>query len=755
MKSGAYIMQIESNRLDRNGLLRDESLFHVANGYIGMRGNFEEGYPAGFQTIRGTYINAFYDLENIHYGEKFKGFPETKQKILNIFDTQSVEIFVEGERFSLFEGEILSFRRVLRMDRGYAEREIHWRSKKGIELRLSFRRMASFVLLPLIIMEITVCPINFSGEIAIRSTQSGNVMNFFDNSDPRVASVSEKNLFLEACSNLKGGISLITARAARSGLRVAAAVQHRFSKEGEVSHQFGKEGAMTVYTGRVAAGEKVTLEKYCVFCDSRRYEDCRSSAISIINEALERPASYWYETQKRYLDQFWLRAKVSIEGDADVQEALNYNSYQLLQSAGRDRFSNIAAKGLSGEGYEGHYFWDTEIYIFPFFLLTDPAQAKNLLDFRYACLDKARSHARLLGHQKGALYPWRTITGDECSPYFPSGSAQYHINGAIAYAFISYYLATGDRGFMEEKGAEVVFETARLWLDAGHFDKAGLFRIDCVTGPDEYTCIVNNNYYTNAMAKYNLEWAVKLYFLLEEEGRISEVRDKIKLDDGELLQFRRAGEAMLLPYDEELKINAQDDTFLRKKVWDFANTPAEKYPLLLHYHPLHIYRHQVCKQADTVLAHYLLEDYAEPLTIKNSYCYYEGITTHDSSLSSCVFGIMAAKTGDLKKSYKYFMETVRMDLDDLHNNTKDGIHTANMGGTYMAVVFGFAGLRIKADGLHFSPRLPQEWLAYSFDIHFRGRRIKVKMGQDGSRFKLLEGEALTIFVDGKAQVVES
>jgi alpha,alpha-trehalose phosphorylase len=296
-----------------------------------------------------------------------------------------------------------------------------------------------------------------------------------------------------------------------------------------------------------------------------------------------------------------------------------------------------------------------DLYI-PFFLLTSPDIAKNLLIYRYGILDNARNLARTMGHKKGVLFPWRTITGDECSAFFPAGTAQYHINADVAYSFIKYYQVTDDMDFMAEYGAEVLFETARLWCDTGHF-KDGSFRIDDVTGPDEYTCIVNNNYYTNVMAKYNLKWAVSVYELLNKRQplKLNKVAEKIGLSESEVTEWGRASRNMYLPYDRELDINPQDDSFLNKKVWDFASTPREDYPLLLHYHPLTLYRHQVCKQADVVLAHFLLEDEQKLSTIKNSFDYYEKVTTHDSSLSSCIFSIIASKIGCHDKAYDYFM----------------------------------------------------------------------------------------------------
>jgi alpha,alpha-trehalose phosphorylase len=338
--------------------------------------------------------------------------------------------------------------------------------------------------------------------------------------------------------------------------------------------------------------------------------------------------------------------------------------------------------------------------------------------------------------------------GRECSGYFPAGTAQYHINGDIAWSVVSYYLATGDRAFIIDQGAELVFECARLWIDVGNYYQ-GTFRINEVTGPDEYTCLVNNNYYTNLSAQYNLRWAVKFYELLKAADALDGLCRKIGLDPGEIAAFSQAAESMYLPYDRELGINPQDDAFLSKKKWDLASIPRDHFPLLLHYHPLHLYRRQVCKQADTVLAHFIFEDAQSPDTINNSFHYYEEITTHDSSLSTCVFSIVASKLGFHDKAYRYFGNSAKLDLFNTHGNTKDGIHTANMGGTCLAILYGFAGLRIKEEGLSFAPALPLPWDAYRFKIFYQGSQIRVEVDKTELRFTLLSGKEQEIRVYGR------
>nr|WP_308494620.1 glycosyl hydrolase family 65 protein [Duganella rivi] len=448
--------------------------------------------------------------------------------------------------------------------------------------------------------------------------------------------------------------------------------------------------------------------------------------------------------QEQYLADFWQQADVQIAGDDALQQGMHFNQFHLLQSVGRDGKTNISAKGVTGEGYEGHYFWDTEIYIFPFFLYSKPEIARKLLEYRYAGLPKARERARQMSHDKGALYPWRTIAGDECSAYYPAGTAQYHINADIAYSIKMYMEATDDQEYLIKAGAEIVMETARIWAGIGSYDRAGRFCINQVTGPDEYTALVNNNYYTNAMAQMHLNFAASIAEQLQVQApsEFARIAAAMALDAGEPAEWRRAASLMNLPYDDALQIHAQDDSFLSKKVWDFANTPKENYPLLLNYHPMVIYRHQVCKQADVVLALLLLSDQFSLEDKRRDFDYYEAVTTHDSSLSSCIFGIIAAEVGYQDKAYHYFMETARLDLDDTHGNTHYGVHTAAMAGTWLGVAFGFGGMRVVGGALHFAPTLPKQWQHYTFKIHFRGALLEVHVEPGRVEYRLLQGDAL-------------
>jgi alpha,alpha-trehalose phosphorylase len=572
------------------------------------------------------------------------------------------------------------------------------------------------------------------------------VHNYSSPDDPRLG---EGGCYLRPDGQLiQKDASFLVTKTSVSGLRLCTGVAHALSHPAQARQSFDAARHKTTFrfSLRLSRGERLRLTKYAVFADSVREADCLSAAQRAMARAFGH-IDEAYEAQRAYLRRFWESADASIDGNDGDDRSMRFNLYQLLQAAGRDGLSSIAAKGLSGEGYEGHYFWDTEMYMMPFFTLTMPGLARKLLGYRYSILEKARENARLLGHKKGALYPWRTIAGRECGGYFPSGTAQYHIDGDIAYAVAAYYLATGDLEYLKQEGAEILLETARLWADVGSWYH-GTFRINDVTGPDEYTCIVNNNYYTNACARHNLRWAVKATEILKAEGGYSDWAGRLHVTEVELDGFTRAADNMFLPYDEDLGINPQDDSFLQKPVWDFAATPQEHHPLLMYYHPLTLYRFQVCKQADTVLAYCLFDDLESPDVMRRSFEYYEKITTHDSSLSNCVFAIAACRLGFFEKALAYFGDSLGLDLLDTHHNTKDGVHTANMGGCYMAMAQGFAGLHIREDGPHLDPILPARWSGYRFRFQYLGSSIQFQMDGSGASVTLLQGAPVKLCLNG-------
>ena len=741
---------------DPSRLLLEETLFHTANGYVGVRASFDEGYGPGLATIRGTYINALYDTHEIRHPEKLYGFPETGERIVAVTDAQDILLFADGQSIHVGVDNGASLIRELDLERGVAMRSFETKTAGGALLRFEFRRFCSQAIRELFCIGLRVSCIEGRASLKIVFRLEGAVANHFDEHDPRLSGSAWKSLEVrEVAATLvaapegnvapggpgtspdRGGpassggrlrVESVT-KGTRFGLAVLSSIDGPAGARW--SAKSGEEAAELCMCADLASGQTIELTRKNIYADSIRHGDPVKAALEIAAGLEGLDFAALEEAHAARVASFWDKAAVSVEGEDEVDEGLRFGLFELLQSAPKDERSNIPAKGLSGEGYEGHYFWDTEIYLAPFFTWTAPELAKPLLSYRHSILDAARAHARRMGQRKGAAFPWRTIAGRECSAYYPSGSAQYHINADIAYSLWRHWEATGDLDFLANIAAEVLFETARTWLEIGHFDK-GRFLIESVTGPDEYTCLVDNNFYTNAMARFNLAKAVAAYRHLEAMRleSLSTVAARIDLVPGEVADWDRAAEAMYLPYEAERDITPQDDGFLKKAPWDPELLRDEDRPLLLHYHHLAIIRRQVCKQADAVLAHFLLPDSAADSTIRNSYEYYEAITTHDSSLSYTVFAAMAARLGDAEKAWRYFREGVRLDLDDRHGNAKDGIHAANMGGAWLALVFGFGGFRPERGLPSFAPLMPAAWRSYSFRIVWRGSSIRVKVRRD-------------------------
>ena len=444
--------------------------------------------------------------------------------------------------------------------------------------------------------------------------------------------------------------------------------------------------------------------------------------------------------QQRLLEDFWRTADVAIDGDDRMTATLRTNLFHLFASAGRDGRSSTAAKGLTGEGYEGHYFWDAEAFMLPVLALIAPPVARAMLLYRFRTLDAAIANARALDHPRGALYAWRTIEGRECSAHYPSGSAQYHINAAIAFAVGLYVDATGDEAFMVEYGLRMLVETARLWLTLGDW-RDGAFHLRGVTGPDEYTALIDDNWYTNRMAQKHLRQTVAAARTVAVTA--PDAWAALGVDDAELAAFARAGEAMHLPYDAALALDAQDASFLAKPRWDVAGTPPAQLPLLLHYHPMTLYRHQVSKQADIVLGMVLGGEEVPRARKRRVFDHYEPITTHDSTLSACTFAILAGELGYEAQALRFFADTALVDIDDRHGNAHHGFHMAALAGSWLALVWGFAGFRPAGERLAFRPSRPSAWRGYRFGLTWRGAGVQVEIAGETVTYRA-EGAAVTI-----------
>ncbi len=735
-----------------------ESIFALANGYLGIRGTFEEGLQAW---NRGAYLNGFFEERPIVYGERAYGFPEHSQTMLNVADSSKVIIKVDGDPLNLATGELKSYRRELDMRDGVLRRSFRWISPGGKEFAFSFERLVSLTRRNGGALRVTVEIYEGTAELSILSSLDGTAINREDEGDPRSGASLGEGALAYKDQQVEDAMLYLKGVTKSSGLSFSAAVRHGVGGLGEVTQEklenvreLGQQ-----YTGTIEAGTMVTLNKYFAYDHSKSAEDGRlyRSVTEEVTSLEKSGYSQLEKEQSEFLSDFWERADVEIDGDPALQQGIRFNIFHLLQSVGKDGKTSIAAKGLTGEGYEGHYFWDTEIYVLPFFIYTEPQIARKLLEYRHSILPRARERAAELA-QRGALYPWRTINGKEASAYYPAGTAQYHIDADIAYGVKRYLNASGDETFLPE-AAEIFIETARMWYDLGWFNSrcGGGFCIDGVTGPDEYTALVNNNYYTNIMVQDNLRSAADTVERLRDHQPdvFNSLAKRLDFNMEEVEQWRRAAEAMWLPYDEELGIHPQDDSFLDKEVWPIDSIPENKRPLLLHYHPLVIYRRQVLKQADMVLALFLQGDKFSIAEKKRDFDYYDRLTTGDSSLSPCVQSIIAAEVGYEELAYSYFVRTARIDLDDVNGNVHDGLHTAAMAGTWAAIVHGFAGMRDHGGKLSFSPHLPRKWNRLAFNLTAGEALLEVTVTHNEVAYSLKEGEALSIVHRGKEHTVYS
>jgi len=756
--------KIIENEFSPESNFLDETVFALGNGHIGTRGTLEEGYdgPAG-TSMEGTYLNGFYEKVPIHYDETAYGYATHTETMLNIPNGKVIQVLVEGEILSLATGTMEHFHRELNLQQGVLRREMRWISPKGKILNIETQRLVSLVDNRLMMIQYAITPVNFSGKIALISMLDGHVHNQISASDPRIGtSLQGQTLQLERIDQL-GDMSRLQQVTTYSKLNLLTGVSHLIQSDQPYLRETSIHGQMAQHRYQFEAkqGKRIGLTKAVVYLrgDRDQQETLWKTGEEVLKSALEKGWAHYHFMQQQVLEDFWTHSDVTIEGDDLLQQGIRFNLFHLFQSAGKDGRTNIAAKGLTGEGYQGHYFWDSEIYILPFFLYTQPWQARKLLEYRYHTLEEARKRAFKLFRKPGALYPWRTITGIECSSYFPAGTAQYHINADIVYAIRHYVKATGDYDFLKEFGAEIVFETARIWMYLGTYSsqRNHHFCINTVTGPDEYTALVNNNFYTNAMAKMHLLYAVETDKLLRDlyPAEYQRIAAKIHLKHQEVTKWEEAACSMLLLKDEVLGIHPQDDSFLEKAVWPFDKTPAENYPLLLHYHPLDIYRHQVSKQADVLLTMYLLGDQFTTEEKRANLAYYTPITTHDSSLSRCIFSILEAETGNVEEALNLFVNTARLDLDNRHGNAHHGIHTASMAGTWLSLVAGLAGMRIYEDQLIFSPHLPEKWTSYGFRLKFKGNVIKVTVKESAVEVDMLEGDKLSLVVYGKQYTLET
>jgi alpha,alpha-trehalose phosphorylase len=740
---------LRETELNLELLAQAGSVFALGNGHIGLRGNLDEGEPTG---LPGTYLNGFYEERPLPYAEAGYGYPESGQVVVNVTNGKIVRLLVDDEPFDLRFGDLLAHERVLDFRAGALRRNADWRSPTGQRVRVTSTRLVSFVQRAVAAIRYEVEPLEEPARLVVQSELVANEPMPSLAGDPRGGATIESPLVSEQVSDLGAKVVLVhTTR--RSGLRLAAAMDHLVEGFDHVeigaAESSGDLGRITI-TADLEPGERLQVVKLLAYgWSSRRTAAAlRDQVAAALAEARHTGWDGLAAAQRAYLDDFWERADVELEGDAELQQAVRFALFHTLQAGARAERRAIPAKGLTGPGYNGHSFWDIETFVLPVLTYTAPHASRDALQWRHSTLPLARERARVLGFE-GAAFPCRTIAGEECSSYWPAGTAAFHIAADVADAVARYVAASGDTEFERTTGLELLVETARLWRSLGHHDVEGRFRIDGVTGPDEYSAVADNNVYTNLMAQRNLQLAA------DAAERYTDRCPELGVDLEDAAAWRDAARAMFLPYDERLGVHPQAEAFTDHQPWDFARTTPEQYPLLLHFPYVDLYRKQVVKQADLVLALHLRGDAFTEEEKARDFAYYEQITVRDSSLSACTQAVIAAEVGHLELAYDYFGEAALIDLDDLEHNTRDGLHIASLAGAWIVSVAGFGGMRDHGGRLTFAPRLPERLSRLGFGLCFRGRRLRVEVDHRQARYSLRAGDPLQTAHHGETITVST
>ena len=762
--------RLSEQRHDATDLGVTETLFAVGNGYLGLRGNVEEGRDAH---THGTFVNGFHETWPIQHAEEAFGFARVGQTIVNAPDAKIIRVYVDDEPLLLTVADLLEYERSLDLRDGVLRRHLLWRTPSGKRVRIDSTRMVSLTQKHLAVMTFEITLLDEAAPVAISSQilnrQDGEdeyhvrSKSMGEGADPRKGEQLGRRVLepQEQYGEEETGRVALGFRCAESGMTLAVMADHDLETENDHKRRVvvGDDLAKTTYRISAQPGVPIRLTKTVAYHTSRGVpsrellDRCRRT----LERAEEQGVGALWAEQRSWLDDFWKRADVVVPGQPEVQQAVRWNLFSLAQAAARAEGQGVPAKGVTGSGYGGHYFWDTEVYVMPFLTYTMPRAARNALRFRYSLLDAARRRADQLA-QKGALFPWRTINGEEASAYYAAGTAQYHIDADVSYALSQYVGATGDVEFLDREGIDIFVETARLWADLGFWrtEEGGTFHIHGVTGPDEYTTVVNDNLFTNVMARFNLRRAAEAVRTLEDTDpeAYEAMTRRLSLEDAEVQEWARAARGMAIPFDEHLGIHPQDSHFLEREMWDLDHTPLDKRPLLLHYHPLVIYRFQVLKQADVVLALFLQGEDFTPAQKRADFEYYDPITTGDSTLSAVVQSIIAAEVGYHDLAYRYFLSALFVDLADRHGNTSDGVHVASTGGVWSALASGFGGFRDLGGGQWcLDPRLPDAWESLTFRLTLRGTRVRVTVRQEELELVVEDGDGRLAFDVRGSEVV--
>ncbi|HET9899138.1 MAG TPA: glycosyl hydrolase family 65 protein [Streptosporangiaceae bacterium] len=740
IKQSAFTIEpwcLRETSLDLDILAQTESVFALSNGHLGWRANLEEGEPHG---LPGSYLNGFYELRPLPYAEVSYGQPESGQTVINVTNGKLIRLFVDDEPFDVRYGELRSHERALDLRNGTLHRTAEWVSPAGRAVQIKTTRLVSFTQRAVAAISYEVTPLDAPVRIALQSELLANEPLPTTSGDPRVAAVLDQPLDSEF-HGTDGNAVVLVHCTKRSKLRIAVAMDHIIDGPPEVlieAKSFADVGIVTAATP-LKPGERLRVTKFVAhgWSGARSLPAVRDQVWAALSGARQSKWEGLLAEQRSFLDDFWCRSDVEVDGDTEVQQAVRFALFHVLQAGARGENRPIPAKGLTGPGYDGHAFWDTETFVLPLLNVTAPEAAASALRWRHSTLPLARERASQLGLE-GAAFPWRTISGQECSGYWPAGTAAFHVNADIADAVVRYVDATGDQAFEGGPGIDLLVETARLWRSLGHHDPLGEFHIDGITGPDEYSAIADDNVYTNLMAKRNMRAAADACDRHPDRAR------DLGVNVEEMAGWRDAARDMHIPFDHTLGVHPQADKFTRYQAWDFDRTSPDQYPLLLHFTYFDLYRKQVVKQADLVLAMFMCNNSFTAEQKARNFDYYESITVRDSSLSASTQAIIAAEVGHLDLAYDYLGEAAMMDLRDLESNTRDGVHMASLAGAWLALVYGFGGMRRVEGQITFEPRLPQGLTKLAFTVLIRGRHLHVEVTSQSARYLLTDGDPLTI-----------
>jgi maltose phosphorylase len=741
---------------DVESVKSSESLFSIGNGAMGQRANFEENYSG--ETFQGSYIAGIYYPDKTKVGWWKNGYPEYFAKVLNAPNWIGIDVEINGENLDLNACvEVKNFRRELNMKEGWYNRSFEATLKNGTEIAVNVRRFLSLNLDEAGIINYEITSLNKDAKIVYKPYIDAGVSN-------EDANWEEK--FWEPLEVKKSGNeAFVTAQTFKTHFKVTTFMQNSIWTEGEninvspSSIDAFPDKIQFSYGVIVAKGKKSSIQKIGGYTVSLNHENTLVAAEKVIQSVIAKGYSQMLKDQIDAWAKIWEMSDITIDGDVKAQQGIRFNIFQLNQTyLGKDSRLNIGPKGFTGEKYGGSTYWDTEAYCIPFYMATKDQQvARNLLTYRYNQLDKAIENATKLGFSNGAaLYPMVTMNGEECHNEWEITFEEIHRNGAIAFAIYNYYRYTGDYSYIPEKGLEVLIGIARFWHQRANFStNLDKYVILGVTGPNEYENNVNNNFYTNYIAKWCLEYTKEQIqkVALEYPSDHKRITEKVNITDTELQSWKKVADSMYFPFSEEHNVYLQQDGFLDKNLVRVADLDKSQRPINQKWSWDRILRSPYIKQADVLQCFYFFEDHFTKEELKNNFEFYESFTVHESSLSPCVHSIQAALLDKMEMAYTFYLRTSRLDLDDYNKEVEEGCHITSMAGTWMSIVEGFGGMRVKENTLHFSPKIPKEWSGYSFKINFRNQILTVSVTHDETIFSIDGDNTLSIVANGKTIVV--